>query len=1578
MSIKAKADSFTGTAGNDNIVGTTAADTMTGLTGNDTYTVNNSGDVVVEASGEGTDLVNSTISYTLPAEVENLTLTSVLTTSTATTAVYPAINGTGNGLNNTIRGSAGNNILSGLAGDDTLIGGAGDDLVFGGTGNDVLNESADTSGKNSLNGGAGDDRIYGGALADSISGGTGNDLLLGNSGDDVITGGAGSDAIWGGAGDDTLRLNGTDADTVYLNLNGEFGDGTDTVYQFTRGTDKISLVSLDASFNRGGGFTLPSLDAAALTGADLQTAITNALASQQADGDDRILTFDNGTTLVAKGVGTNLTGSDFVGYVAPTPTVSLSDLVSLETIVRNPTISTSIDDSVTVTSTDSWDGGSLLLDNGGGYSITFNSATAYVTNINGDKYVVVNQGGSEAIIGNIRGSYNSAGADLEIDFNANATTARVETLIESIKITLGNGSDLDPAELTLTLTTGTGSSVSQEIDVLNQAQDPLNITNLNGDLRVVARTFAATNVDVGAAADTNLDDSNVQPVGDAPDADDMAGGTLSFTLGGTTDASDVLSFRPAGPGTSGNGYYRVLGNQLIEDTDGTSVNGIGGETVIGTLTGSGTVGSPLSLTLVDDITKAQIKSLLDNVQFDTNDTTTTIGQRTVTVSLSDESGANAKTVSSSVYVVDTFKTLTTGADTSPAFDGTALTDAYDAPLVGGSMTLNTTDSLDGKAGTDFLLADLTSASVTPTVKDIEQILLTSKGVGAAMDFTSVTTTTAGAANVLLSGNFATTLTNLGAAVGKVDAAGLSQAGTIGFAATNGAVNVLGGTSGDTIDFGTTLNNLDVVDGNTGTDTLLAVINGLTATTGALKIANVENIALTATTSASTVDAAGITGTNVGITMAGPSNAALAVTNIGAGVTQVNNQSGFGLTASFVAAANVAVTGSGAGQVVANFGTTLNNRDHVTGGSATDDTVNADVSGRTQAGTVLSVTTIGLVNGVPLVTVTTNTDHNLLTGDWVSLSGVAATDAANAAIVAALNAGNAFQVTKVSDTVFTLIAGPNAGATQSASSGTVATGDGYLNIDNAELLNFAVNSATVLNFSDFSANNASKLTVTGTGSLTVNDITSANLTTINGSGLSGAQVYDINAAANHSLTGGASTDTFLLTPTATVDNNDTINGNGGSDTLSGTLATAAGRLNISNVENINFIVQVGSTTADFSGVTAGNVGIKGDGVQPVTVNLNDGSTSNVNTDLTITRMDSTVTTLNAGQLDSNQADLTVGQLAVSLTASTVITNISGNSYLVTITDPTLAGKVAVGDTLDFNSTVTVVNPNAGAALSSGLFTVASVAGPVIAFNATSTVNIATSEPIVGGTVDISGFGTAGVTVTASGGVDTLVGGSGGDTFVMGSTLATSDIIDGLSGNDTLNGSISGTITLNVDNVETFNLTATALTNLTTFTSVTGPTASATLNLSGSNQVVLNDLSPVFKTLSTTGFGGAASVDVTFSDSPTRDVAVNFGSGQPDVIRFNLAATQNAGHVTITGFEQPGIQDRIGFQGGSNDASKIQSTNDLVFTNFDSPSIATVGNDSVRITAAGTENVSFQIDLIGLLANQLQSDDFIFQA
>jgi len=119
-------NTLTGGAGNDWLDGGGGVDKMVGGTGDDTYVVDASTETVTERSNEGTDLVLSSATFTLSSNVENLTLTGQL-----------AINGTGNALNNVLKGNSAVNSLGGGGGNDTLDGMGGADTLTGGAGNDT-------------------------------------------------------------------------------------------------------------------------------------------------------------------------------------------------------------------------------------------------------------------------------------------------------------------------------------------------------------------------------------------------------------------------------------------------------------------------------------------------------------------------------------------------------------------------------------------------------------------------------------------------------------------------------------------------------------------------------------------------------------------------------------------------------------------------------------------------------------------------------------------------------------------------------------------------------------------------------------------------------------------------------------------------------------------------------------------------------------------------------------------------------------------------------------------------------------------------------------------------------------------------------------------------------------------------------------------------------------------------------------------------------------------------------------------------------------------------------------------------
>lgn len=174
------------------------------------------------------DVVTPLASYVLGSRISNLTYIG-----------SDDFTGTGNALDNVVRGGPGNNTLRGRDGNDTLFGGSGNDTLdggvgadrmVGGQGNDIyivdnerdvvvelpgqgIDEVRTTldsyqiapSVENLTYAGRGDFEGRGNAGFNVIRGGAGNDRLLGYAGEDVLIGGAGDDTLNGGDGNDRME-----------------------------------------------------------------------------------------------------------------------------------------------------------------------------------------------------------------------------------------------------------------------------------------------------------------------------------------------------------------------------------------------------------------------------------------------------------------------------------------------------------------------------------------------------------------------------------------------------------------------------------------------------------------------------------------------------------------------------------------------------------------------------------------------------------------------------------------------------------------------------------------------------------------------------------------------------------------------------------------------------------------------------------------------------------------------------------------------------------------------------------------------------------------------------------------------------------------------------------------------------------------------------------------------------------------------------------------------------------------------------------------------------------------------------
>ncbi|EGF93058.1 hemolysin-type calcium-binding repeat 2 copies family protein [Asticcacaulis biprosthecium C19] len=241
------ANRITGNSGDNHLNGGGGNDTLIGGTGDDSYTVDAAGDIVTEAASEGTDLVLAYTTYTLGAEIENLTMIG---------SIYWGQSGTGNALNNVLAGNSNHNILDGRAGDDTLVGGDGHDTYYVDSVGDKVVEAylqgtdeIEASVSYSLHGTHIELLRLAGSEDLTATGNSMGNVLVGNSGNNVLNGKGGSDYLYGGLGSDVFLFESinaheyigdfTAAHADIINLNGWTGGVANTGAVTQSGADVL-------------------------------------------------------------------------------------------------------------------------------------------------------------------------------------------------------------------------------------------------------------------------------------------------------------------------------------------------------------------------------------------------------------------------------------------------------------------------------------------------------------------------------------------------------------------------------------------------------------------------------------------------------------------------------------------------------------------------------------------------------------------------------------------------------------------------------------------------------------------------------------------------------------------------------------------------------------------------------------------------------------------------------------------------------------------------------------------------------------------------------------------------------------------------------------------------------------------------------------------------------------------------------------------------------------------------------------------------------------------------------------------
>jgi len=646
-----------------------------------------------------------------------------------------------------------------------------------------------------------------------------------------------------------------------------------------------------------------------------------------------------------------------------------------------------------------------------------------------------------------------------------------------------------------------------------------------------------------------------------------------------------------------------------------------------------------------------------------------------------------------------------------------------------------------------------------------------------------------------------------------------------FSLTTGSDRLTGTSLDDTYDAGIsssslqTLNSGDSIDGGAGTDTLQAIITG-SVTPASLK--SIENVNITNTTNASTIDFSNATGlqsvtnqaSTVGLTISGVSKIVpitVRDTNIAAQVIAYNDVTGTS-DAATITLANVTgaatLTVAGVEQLTFNSsGSSANTLASITTAQATNVTV---VGTQSLTFTAALGSTITSLDASALVGATIATGVTAIMGSTGSntITGSAGNDSftvvstGNDSITAGAGNDTIWYSTGTWTTSDTIDGGAGTDtirllATQIAAVSTTPTTYNTTNIETVQLTDALSNTTyTVANISA----GATTLNVTGNtdnagAAITVGTAISVTGSTIIGPagtftlGLGTGLTTNATNTGGRMSTGGTTTITDTgtgTTDTLNINNNarvtngtfiDVFNGqvlniNGYENTTIST-GTAAGLIN--NFGAITLTPdQSASTTLSFKGVNGVNAG----GV--ITANVIDASA---------------ITAVGTGGTNTTAAFF--------MNNAPTATSVTGSGGM----------DVLIGNA----STASSINGGAG------------------------------NDTITGGSGNDTLIGGEGVDSIVSGaGNDSIDAGAGNDTINMAGNLAAGDTIDGGAGTDTLLSSvaIAATASGNIKNIEVIGFSGNVSQDMTAFLNAGVTTISST---SGAGAITISNAQTDFNTL-----------------------------------------------------------------------------------------------------------------------------------